>query len=203
MKKFIMFIMVVLIFVAIGLGGWYIYDSQQKSSDEIATLKNEINTLKESSKRDNNENNNTINNSNTNNQDDKSTGVVTISSLIGGYDNGGSETEYQSLYLYENGTFAYYTSGVIDSHYEGYYIINNNKIKFYSILDCANDPSAVISNKTFDGTVNNGAISIDKVVMKKSEATKSVYNTYSENGGIDLSGSISGRFKNNFLFVNE
>jgi len=71
MKKFIMFIMVVLIFVAIGLGGWYIYDSQQKSSDEIATLKKEINTLKERSKNDNKENKNNKNNSNNNNQENK------------------------------------------------------------------------------------------------------------------------------------
>ena len=190
MKKFLMVVIVLLIIAAIGVGGWYFYTNQQRANDEIEKLKNEISGLK--------------------NEEDYSNSIVTttttnvstskalkISDLIGAYDNGEGEDKYQSLCVYENGTFEYYTSGRTDEHEEGYYVINENKVTFYAILGCANDPGAKVINKKYEIDVNNGTIIINNVTMRKSNAAQTRYNK--ENGGVDLGNEISSRLKNNFL----
>lgn len=190
MKKFLMVVIVLLIIAAIGVGGWYFYTNQQRANDEIEKLKNEISGLKN----DEDDSNSIVTTTTTNVSTSK---ALKISDLIGAYDNGEGEDKYQSLCVYENGTFEYYTSGRTDEHEEGYYVINENKVTFYAILGCANDPGAKVLNKKYEIDVNNGTIIINNVTMKKSNAAQTRYNK--ESGGVDLGNEISSRLKNNFL----
>ena len=190
MKKFLMVVIVLLIIAAIGVGGWYFYTNQQRANEEIEKLKNEISGLKN----DEDDSNSIVTTTTTNVSTSK---ALKISDLIGAYDNGEGEDKYQSLCVYENGTFEYYTSGRTDEHEEGYYVINENKVTFYAILGCANDPGAKVINKKYEIDVNNGTIIINNVTMKKSNAAQTRYNK--ESGGVDLGNEISSRLKNNFL----
>lgn len=190
MKKFLMVVIVLLIIAAIGVGGWYFYTNQQRANEEIEKLKNEISGLKN----DEDDSNSIVTTTTTNVSTSK---ALKISDLIGAYDNGEGEDKYQSLCVYENGTFEYYTSGRTDEHEEGYYVINENKVTFYAILGCANDPGAKVLNKKYEIDVNNGTIIINNVTMKKSNAAQTRYNK--ESGGVDLGNEISSRLKNNFL----
>lgn len=192
MKKFLTVVIVLLIIAALGIGGWYFYTNQQGANDEIAKLKNEVSSLKSEE-----ENSTEITTTTTNVSTSKS---LKISDLIGAYDNGEGEDKYQSLCIYENGTFEYYTSGRTDEHEEGYYVLNENKVTFYAILGCANDPGATVISKKYDIDINNGNIIINNTTMKKSSAAQSRYN--SEGSGIDLGNEISTRLKNNFLTAN-
>lgn len=190
MKKFLMVVIVLLIIAAIGVGGWYFYTNQQRANEEIEKLKNEISGLKN----DEDDSNSIVTTTTTNVSTSK---ALKISDLIGAYDNGEGEDKYQSLCVYENGTFEYYTSGRTDEHEEGYYVINENEVTFYAILGCANDPGAKVLNKKYEIDVNNGTIIINNVTMKKSNAAQTRYNK--ESGGVDLGNEISSRLKNNFL----
>lgn len=199
MKKILTVVLVLLIITAIGIGGWYFYKNQRDTNDEISRLKNEIREMKEEATTEEkddieNTNNNTNNSANTN-----SVSGVKISNIVGAYDNGGGETNFQSICIYENGTFEYYPSGEIDSHDTGYYVINDNKITFYCILSCGNDPTATVTSKKYDGSFNNGVVTFNNIEMKKSSAAQSRYNNGSENGGIDIGNEINSRLRSNYL----
>lgn len=196
MKKFITVVLIFLIIVAMGIGGWYFYTNQQSSNNEIEKLKNELNGLKEEKNIvvTNNASNQNQSNSTANTS---SSSVLKISDVIGAYDNGGGEIDYQCLCMYENGTFQYYTSGMTDVHEEGYFVINDSKVTLYAVLACANDPGATVISKKYELTISNESVTFNNIMMRKSSAAQTRYNN--ENGGINLGNEIGMRLKNNFL----
>lgn len=198
MKKFLLGVIITLIIVAIGAGGWFIYNNQKDSNDEIANLKQEIADLKGRATENRNKESKSEYESNTNeptSENVNTTNGLTISDVVGSYDNEKDEMNYKSLNLYDNGVFEYYNMPNLDCHYEGYYVIDNNKIKLYCILECANDPGAGVVDEIFEVKYDNGTVSFDNEVMKKTNASIGRY----REEGVNISNSIKTRLDNGYL----
>ena len=189
MKKVILSLIVIILIAAVGGGGWYLWDSLQEEKNRTNELENKIeNLVKIKESNTNSEEKSTNEKENKDNtEENKSNSIVkTYKDIKGTYEsqkinmNEGTDIEpyymNYTLVISEEGTFAaYYLSGDTSCHYVGYYTINNNKLTLNSVVFTGNDPSASLSNKVMEFTLNNDGTIEDKEnnkFTKKSETPR-------------------------------
>lgn len=168
--------------IAIGVMGYFLYDSNSKTTDmiakekelnsKIAELENKITNKQEPIKAEQKN----VNSSNLNSNEESN---ITVSSLSGIYvgdakaESGTTldgETEVR-LYLYENGSFEYKDSPGLNSGKVGYYTFSDNNIILHEVLLCANDIGRTITSDTMILKINSDNSITDSkldVVLKKS-----------------------------------
>lgn len=168
--------------IAIGVMGYFLYDSNSKTTDmiakekelnsKIAELENKITNKQEPIKAEQKN----VNSSNLNSNEESN---ITVSSLSGIYvgdakaESGTTldgETEVR-LYLYENGSFEYKDSPGLNSGKVGYYTFSDNNIILHEVLLCANDIGRTITSDTMILKINSDYSITDSkldAVLKKS-----------------------------------
>ena len=103
--------------------------------------------------------------------------------------------EHATLELSENGSFAYYCI-MYDAHYEGYYIIEESKIKLYRIIATGNDVSARIMK---DNTPIELKINEDNSLTDNTLKNVTLKKESSDVEELNLVKSIDYRLQNNWL----
>lgn len=168
--------------IAIGVMGYFLYDSNSKTTDmiakekelntKIAELENEIINKQEPIKAEQKN----VNSSNLNSNEESN---ITVSSLSGIYIGDAKvepgttpdgETKV-SLYLYENGSFEYNDKPGLASGKVGYYTVSDNTIILHEVLLRANDIGRTITSDTMTLKINSDYSITDSkldAVLKKS-----------------------------------
>ena len=176
-----------------------------KKTNEVTEYnkENDVSINKNVEENKNNLNQNITNNSATSNiSENKVSENNTYNALKGYYKVNGKFEDVVGearLNLCENGCFAYYYYPETDEHYEGYYTIDGDAISLHCILDCSNDPGAIIINKTIKLKINSDNSISDNELLKTTLNKASNNPVYD----INISESISSRFNNKFLNTSE
>lgn len=185
MKKVLVSLLVIILIVAVGTGGWYLWDSLQKEKNKTSELENKVAKISEE--------NNKISAETTVKKDEnfisteskETSKTKTYSDIKGTYEsqdinlNAGTDLDpvimKYRLLLNEDGSFiAYYLCGITSCYYVGYYTIVNNTISLHSVVLTGNDPSAGLSNEVFKFTLNSDGTIEDKENNKFTRKTTSV-----------------------------
>ena len=208
-------ILIVVLLAIIGVGAYFMIENKQNSDTRIGELENKIedfaknSTVNENNEIERNSITNTFNNTtfDTESSDNKivnnTSSNITYNTLKGTYEGNieaveGSEYTTVYLTLYDNGSYAYYYDPNTDCHFEGYYIIKDNNLILYNLLDCANDPGATIVDEKITLKIDSDTQLTDsnklKTTLRKSSSK------YRGDTVVNLSTSLKGRLENNFLF---
>ncbi len=193
MKKVLISALVIILIAAIGISGWYLWDSLEKEKSKTSELESKIAKITEKNdktssetivKKDESEKNKQNENS-VSTESKEISKTKTYSDMKGTYEsqniniNAGTDLEPLNmtyrLILNEDGSFiAYYLAGDTSCHYVGYYTIVDNAVSLHSVVFTGNDPSASLNNKVFEFTLNSDGTIEDKENNKFTRKTTSV-----------------------------